>query len=97
MPVGRDARNEKEQRDGTAIGFGCRDSGNFWEGIRGLGMIELNDEKLLKIIFSACFILVDFQDVTRPAVASRRTGDQKKSPPPPRIPTAKTSHTPTRM
>jgi hypothetical protein len=23
-------------------------------------MIELNDEKILKIIFSACFILVDF-------------------------------------
>ena len=23
-------------------------------------MIELNDEKVLKIIFSACFILVDF-------------------------------------
>jgi hypothetical protein len=24
-PVGRDARNEGEQGDGTAIGFGCRD------------------------------------------------------------------------
>jgi len=40
--------------------IGCRDGENFWEGIRGLGMIELNDEKILKIIFSACFILVDF-------------------------------------
>jgi len=65
-PVGRDARNEKEQRDGTAIGFGCRDSENFWEGIRGLGMIELNDEKVLKIIFSACFILVDFSGCHKP-------------------------------
>ena len=43
-----------------AIKIGCQDGKNFWEGIRGLGMIELNDEKVLKIIFSACFILVNF-------------------------------------
>ena len=61
--VGRHAarRTEREkEKDGTTIEIGCRDGENFWVGIRGLGMIELNDEKVLKIIFSACFILVDF-------------------------------------
>jgi len=48
-----------------AIKIGCQDGKNFWEGIRGLGMIELNDEKVLKIIFSACFILVDFSGCHR--------------------------------
>jgi len=49
-------RGMRKEKDGTAIEIECRDGEKFREGIRrisGLGMIELNDEKVLKIIFSA--------------------------------------------
>ena len=55
-PVGRDARNEEEQGDGTAIGFGCRDRFFGRLGDRAgddFGWIELNDEKRFENIFSA--------------------------------------------
>ena len=58
-PVGHDARDEGEQGDGTAIDS---DVGTGFLGDREIGRerFELNDEKVLRIIFSACFILVDF-------------------------------------
>jgi hypothetical protein len=55
-PVGRDARIEKKQGVGTAIGFGCRD--RFFRRLgdqagNDFGWIELNDEKRFENIFSA--------------------------------------------
>ena len=42
-------------------------------------MIELNDEKVLKIIFSACFIFLDFLRChTRTLVLPRNDGEDKK-------------------
>ena len=55
-PVGRDAWNEEEQRDGTANEFGCRDMFFGRLGDRAgddFGWIELNDEKRFENIFSA--------------------------------------------
>jgi len=55
-PVGRDARNEKEQRSGTAIEFGYRDRFFRRLGDRAgddFGWIELNVEKRFENIFSA--------------------------------------------
>ena len=55
-PVGRDVRNEEEQGDGMAIGFGCQDRFFGRLGDRagdGFGWIELNDEKRFENIFNA--------------------------------------------
>ena len=54
-PVGRDARDAGEQGVGTAMDS---DVGTGFSGDQEIGRVrsELSDEKVLRIIFSACFI-----------------------------------------
>jgi len=59
-------------------------------------MIEINDEKILKIIFSACFILVDFSGCHTPAATPSPTAGGTGSRAPPHRRTWRTTRSSTR-